>query len=89
MDISIISIVLVFGLLFTLAIGMPLGLASAVMALVVMIMKFEPTLLTDPMSFGEGLLTGRPGSGPLYILCLLYTSPSPRDRTRSRMPSSA
>ena len=24
-----------------------------------------------------------------YLLCLLYTSPSPRDRTRSRMPSSA
>ena len=23
------------------------------------------------------------------IACLLYTSPSPRDRTRSRMPSSA
>ena len=25
----------------------------------------------------------------LNIFCLLYTSPSPRDRTRSRMPSSA
>ena len=25
----------------------------------------------------------------LYDSCLLYTSPSPRDRTRSRMPSSA
>ena len=25
----------------------------------------------------------------LYFVCLLYTSPSPRDRTRSRMPSSA
>ena len=25
----------------------------------------------------------------LVGLCLLYTSPSPRDRTRSRMPSSA
>ena len=25
----------------------------------------------------------------LYSICLLYTSPSPRDRTRSRMPSSA
>ena len=25
----------------------------------------------------------------LLPLCLLYTSPSPRDRTRSRMPSSA
>ena len=24
-----------------------------------------------------------------YLPCLLYTSPSPRDRTRSRMPSSA
>ena len=24
-----------------------------------------------------------------YEYCLLYTSPSPRDRTRSRMPSSA
>ena len=28
-------------------------------------------------------ITGRQGT------CLLYTSPSPRDRTRSRMPSSA
>ena len=26
---------------------------------------------------------------PVFITCLLYTSPSPRDRTRSRMPSSA
>ena len=25
----------------------------------------------------------------IYYACLLYTSPSPRDRTRSRMPSSA
>ena len=26
---------------------------------------------------------------PLFIFCLLYTSPSPRDATLSRMPSSA
>ena len=26
---------------------------------------------------------------PINSVCLLYTSPSPRDRTRSRMPSSA
>ena len=25
----------------------------------------------------------------IYLICLLYTSPRPRDRTRSRMPSSA
>ena len=29
------------------------------------------------------------GLSALYAICLLYTSPSPRDRTRSRMPSSA
>ena len=29
-----------------------------------------------------------PGAGSMET-CLLYTSPSPRDRTRSRMPSSA
>ena len=28
-------------------------------------------------------------STPMVLHCLLYTSPSPRDRTRSRMPSSA
>ena len=28
-------------------------------------------------------------NGVVSKLCLLYTSPSPRDRTRSRMPSSA
>ena len=34
---------------------------------------------------------GRQGNdvGTQYRSCLLYTSPSPRDRTRSRMPSSA
>ena len=35
------------------------------------------------------LLTGCGYSHPETTTCLLYTSPSPRDRTRSRMPSSA
>ena len=29
------------------------------------------------------------GKGVLKAVCLLYTSPSPRDRQKSRMPSSA
>ena len=34
--------------------------------------------------------TGTPNLSLMHIIhCLLYTSPSPRDRTRSRMPSSA
>ena len=39
---------------------------------------------------GDDIIIGwDPGvEGQLYY-CLLYTSPSPRDRTRSRMPSSA
>ena len=32
---------------------------------------------------------GQPAPTLLAVTCLLYTSPSPRDRTRSRMPSSA
>jgi len=68
MDVGTISIVLVLGLVVLLAIGMPLGFASAVLALLVMIMKFEPSLLTNPLSFGDGLLTSRPGTGPLYLL---------------------
>ena len=32
---------------------------------------------------------GHRGQRPVFATCLLYTSPSPRDRTRSRMPSSA
>ena len=60
MDVGTISIVLVLGLIFLLAIGMPLGFASAVLAALVMIMKFEPALLTDPLSFGSGMLTSNP-----------------------------
>ena len=68
MDIGTISLVLLIGLMLLLAIGMPLGLASAVMAVVVLVMKFEPTLLLDPTSFGDGLLTRKFGTGPLNIL---------------------
>ena len=41
---------------------------------------------------GVTWLIERQGLSPKDVLskyCLLYTSPSPRDRTRSRMPSSA
>ena len=34
-------------------------------------------------------LDARRRNSSLYLTCLLYTSPSPRDATLSRMPSSA
>ena len=37
----------------------------------------------------EGLLNFWKDENDNPATCLLYTSPSPRDRTRSRMPSSA
>ena len=48
------------------------------------------------LHLGQGsslALMGESGSGKSTLLhlvaCLLYTSPSPRDRQKSRMPSSA
>ena len=43
---------------------------------------------------GEGgrklpVVIGGAEAQSIAVACLLYTSPSPRDRTRSRMPSSA
>jgi TRAP-type mannitol/chloroaromatic compound transport system permease large subunit len=68
MDVGTISLVLLVALMLLLAIGMPLGLASAVLAVLVLVMRFEPNLLLAPWEFGEGMLTGRFGSGPLNIL---------------------
>jgi TRAP-type mannitol/chloroaromatic compound transport system permease large subunit len=77
MDIATISIVLLIGMLTLLAIGMPLGFASGFLAVVVMVLKFEPTLVTDPFvygfdfaqwSAGSGILTRSFGTGPMNIL---------------------
>ena len=57
--------------------------------------KLEKLLKHSPSQTTRHLmLIGDTGLGKSTILntfasCLLYTSPSPRDRTRSRMPSSA
>ena len=44
---------------------------------------FKEMVIKQMASIGGG------GEVNLLKFCLLYTSPSPRDRTRSRMPSSA
>jgi TRAP-type mannitol/chloroaromatic compound transport system permease large subunit len=57
LDIGTISVILLFGMLFLLAIGMPLGFASGFLAVVVMVLKFGPDLLFSNF-----------GTGPLNIL---------------------
>ena len=46
-------------------------------------------VVTDTPPKGEGFKIIAPWNRVVIYNCLLYTSPSPRDRTRSRMPSSA
>ena len=48
----------------------------------------ELTLALREVARSEALGVILAANGPVFS-CLLYTSPSPRDRTRSRMPSSA
>ena len=50
----------------------------------------EPEVLADLRTLADENVVMRSliGQG-YYDTCLLYTSPSPRDRTRYRMPSSA
>lgn len=77
MDIQSISIILLIGLMVLLAIGMPLGFASGFLGALVLVLKFEPTMLTDPFvhglqfskwTLGDGILTRSFGGGPLNIL---------------------
>src|SRR5665811_2526685 len=55
--------------------------------------RADGTLLEDPYNYRDSRTDGIPeklfADIPAAGICLLYTSPSPRDRTRSRMPSSA
>ena len=48
---------------------------------------YHPGMDTNNHDSEKSFLTGSPS--PESSTCLLYTSPSPRDRTRSHMPSSA
>src|SRR5665213_3391062 len=61
-------------------------------------LPFGPTAAVTTFSnipFDTLVVNGAPANNGMYALtsasesCLLYTSPSPRDRQKSRMPSSA
>ena len=57
--------------------------------------KLYPSIpIKDALELVENLLSCKSNlqeitTMSVHSICLLYTSPSPRDRTRSRMPSSA
>src|SRR5678810_1366541 len=47
------------------------------------------SMVRQVLSFARGVEGERVALQPKHLVCLLYTSPSPRDRQKSRMPSSA
>ena len=53
-------------------------------------MGFSMTFMPEAEAANQYLwVSVEDAGGSKFYGCLLYTSPSPRDRTRSRMPSSA
>ena len=60
------------------------GLPELIIFGTIALLLFGKRLPEVARSLGKGIVEFKKG-----VRCLLYTSPSPRDRTRSRMPSSA
>ena len=63
-------------------------ISACILAILILAAIFAPFLATHSYAY-QNLELGATPPSTEYLLCLLYTSPSPRDRTRSRMPSSA
>ena len=68
-------------------IGISLGVS--VLIIVMSVMNGFRTELIDKIVGFNAHAVVKPYDKPLASFCLLYTSPSPRDSFRSRMPSSA
>ena len=69
-------------------------IAGGELAISVAGFQLSGTLVVHHMGIAEHLAVGgtdgcSQGGGVVRCVCLLYTSPSPRDMRRSRMPSSA
>ena len=65
-----------------------ISLALLFRSWVFVVLPLVTVLITAIWILGMMSISGK-GLNVMTYICLLYTSPSPRDRTRSRMPSSA
>ena len=67
--------------------GITLALLIAALLVRVIFIHYPDEVVFDEVHFGK--FASYYIKREYFFDCLLYTSPSPRDRTRSRMPSSA
>ena len=67
------------------------GLTARVMSAIAIEQVVEPYVRPKALQYLEEgkVVIFAAGTGNPFFTCLLYTSPSPRDRQKSRMPSSA
>ena len=72
------TLVFIAGLFNDTVVGLPLGISSLSYTLICISTAYLRNITIRPSPMKDW-----------FYFCLLYTSPSPRDRTRSRMPSSA
>ena len=85
---SVISIVIVIGGLIGLA-TLPVEQYPDIAPPTVMVRASYPGASAETIQKSVIVPLEQAINGVEDMTCLLYTSPSPRDRTRSRMPSSA
>ena len=85
------AIILLLNYIFVpaLAYGSQLALGAIFVTLIYGILRFANFATGDMMSFGTMVTILFTWYFQSIGICLLYTSPSPRDLSTSRMPSSA
>ena len=90
MDPLIIALIVAVFTLLVLFSGIPIAFGLSFVSIVLLV-SFEGFQMLDVFAetFFAGLNSFVLLSIPMFIFCLLYTSPSPRDGLLSRMPSSA
>jgi len=75
--------------LILVAMGSAAGLVSALIQPPVYVAQARLVVESEQIPDSLAASTVETDASEQLQICLLYTSPSPRDRTRSRMPSSA
>ena len=89
-DPAILGFILVGVMLFAIFVGFPISFTLIFLGFVFGYLGFGKLVFyLMTLQFSMVMTEQTLAAVPLFVFCLLYTSPSPRDCRLSRMPSSA